>query len=531
MFHSFYFQGHNQNARQGEVKTLDNSSTDIFDWISAGNVRNDERSNGSLENTRDKEYVYKFSHRNVSSIDQHWCGNVSNTHAIDNLFKKRGWVRENNSPEISSKEKTTDKIDLEMIADLNKRKEAILPLDAEKIIRMRLASNATWTWIADFRPLSDKWMMSNYLDNFLKEERTMSQNLKKRQENRFHFRSWAVSVKSQDEITKRGQYTVHEVMKILKIEEQRISESTNHNDTKKKNDWTPEDGYYVKPGGAMAGGGRAVNFVKNLSELERYLHLWVKLKKNENKLGAVCLVQQAMSNRRRMVWHHMDGIPRFFEVRVMAVITGMDNDIIHVEQKDSSRIGLQDGSVHIFPKFRFKALPVPKSEKKVGPVLLNQRRQDMANNSAHTSKDKSKSKAEMFNSYSLEDFLESIPECEKNSSWISKTMLQQIISAIQDTAKACCFPRKVHANNKECKILKGLAKGAVIVNAFDFIIDTDGKPWLLEVNTKPWLRWAGVNTEVAYPHTLAREISAGLLEDFLRLIEDSKYLENICEKD
>jgi len=477
------------------------------------------------------DHKFTFSHRDITEADKDWCGKVSNSKAIDEFFQNLGWKRIILPLRDSSCVENIENIDLEMIADLNKRKTAILPLDVDKIIPIRLASKASWTWIADFRPLSDKWLLSHYLDEFLLEKekeyaKNIGENDNTAQKHRFHFRSWAVSAKFNKETMKDGQFTVDEVINILRKEEERASRNRN------MNDWIPDDGYYVKPGGAMSGGGRAVNFVKSLFELEKYLLLWVRLRKKEDKLGAICLVQQAMSNRRRMVWHHMDGIPRFFEVRVMAVITGMEDSSLDNSKKsffsirqDKQRcIGLQHGSVHIFPKLRFKALPVPNSNKGPGPILLNQRRQDMANNSAHTCSNTTKSKSEMFNSYSLEDFLASIADDGRSNSWVDTKMLPQIVLAIQDTANACCYPRKSLVNGNEHKMTTGLPKGAILVNAFDFIIDTEGNPWLLEVNTKPWLRWAGVNTDVAYPHKVARTISAGVLDDLLRLIEDSKIL-------
>ena len=134
----------------------------------------------------------------------------------------------------------------------------------------------------------------------------------------------------------------------------------------------------------------------------------------------------------------------------------------------------------------------------------------------------------MFNSFSLEDLIETFPEKERKTTWIAKKMLPQIISAIHDTSKACCFLNEIgNYNGNNTKNVKGLAKGALLVCAFDFIIDVNGKPWLLEINVKPWLRWAGVNTETAYPHKLARSIASEVLEGLLDMIEASSIRNNL----
>lgn len=484
-----------------------------------------------------------YFHRDVTRDDKHWCSNVFNSDALDELFQHRAWIRKDLDQEIT----------LEMIADLNRRKRAIATLDMGQIHSIRLKSNATWTWIPDFQPLSAKWMLSYYLDHYLLKLQIKDSQTKDQihmdngmdgtscQRERFHFRSWAVTAKKRcnsqaNDPIPDGQYTIDEVLKAIKSEEDKRQDEyekyQQNKNTQILNDWIPGDGYYVKPGGAMGGGGRDVNFVKNFDDLKQYLDIWVETRRKESKLGAICLVQQAMSNRRRMVWNHKDGIPKFYEIRAMAVITGKDNEnrnlsgsgVFHWRQGN----GLEDGSVHVSPRLRIKALPVPKKDEDDKALLLNKRRQEKANNNAHSCKDEKRSKATMFNSFSLEDLIETFPEKERKTTWIAKKMLPQIISAIHDTSKACCFLNEIgNYNGNNTTNVKGLAKGALLVCAFDFIIDVNGKPWLLEINVKPWLRWAGVNTETAYPHKLARSIASEVLEGLLDMIEASSIRNNL----
>ena len=512
----------------------------LDDWIrdnKAMMIHDDDDDDGHdhPKQKRIQTPTYYYHHRKLTKDDIRWCSRTTNTKALDEFMTNRGWFFLSSSSSNQSQKSTstststsisTSIIHLEMMADLNPTKRSLCSYHFHDIHQIRQRSNADWTWIPTFQPLSAKWMLSHHLDQYL-----ISSTNK-----RFHFRSWAVvcatgstSKSTSTSTSKRGQYTMEEALELIQKEEeeryrdfQQFQKNNLKNDGLEWNDWIEGDGYYIKPGGSNSGGGNNVHFVKDYTELKKYLTLWIKDKKEKCKKGAICLIQQAMANRRRMTWTHKNGVDTFFEMRVMVVIVGKNFESKDGDAERNIKEGLMDGSIHIFPKLRLKTLPVPKNETTYNcPILLNNKMQEKANNSAHTNQDH-ENKTNMFNSFSLHDLLDSIPEPNQRL-WIVQIMLPQLISNICNTVKVCCFPTCLNHYTSNPNVTNTqLAKGAFLVCAFDFIVDKKGKPWLLEVNVKPWLRWVGVNTKLAYPHKLAREIASDVLEHLLLMIELSK---------
>ena len=419
-----------------------------------------------------------YKHRENAKEDLPWSI-VSNSLAFDEFLSKLGWTRTHDGDKSDMGDNSI--VHLEMMAELNKRKLAIKYHDADDIgeILNKCKSKSSWAWIGNYRPLSNKWMLSSILDN-----------ITNKNNERFHCRGWTLSSSHTVKNTKVYK-SIGSIIKDIKAHELRQKQNNNIND------WLPGDGYYIKNGATMSGGGENIKFVTSLKALENYLQEWLNGKRRHKKLNAFVLVQQAIANRRRMVFQSS-----IFELRVMCVITGGAGSA-QGEFEETTLI--EPGSVYVHDQMRVKTLPFELKTNNSNcnlsveianqeGVLLN-KRQIMKQRNTRTS-------------WHFHEMIDAMNENDKHL--IKNITIPKIINAMASTASSCCHSHGILPNK------------TIIVAAFDFIIDCNGNPMLLEVNVKPWLRWCGVRTREAYPDVAARVIAEDFLHDFLRLFDNDR---------
>ena len=283
----------------------------------------------------------------------------------------------------------------------------------------------------------------------------------------------------------------------------------------------------MKPGGGVTGGGSGVQFAANCAAVEKRIRAWARIARKFQRRRAVCVVQQAIGTPRRAL---LPRGPSVFELRAMVLIAGrsMDAECQSSRAKDFGR-RLKDGSVHLFSSLRVKTAEVPMSDSSE-PLLLNRRVQLGLGKGMRVLKEgqhdtqKDREFAYYQNCLSLEELARALGEGADEAGRqnirmkLAEITLPSIVSAVHDTAHACCF---VLRGNKAARDNNSgtpwLPRGMLVLAAFDFIVDTAGAPWLLEVNVKKWLRFCGVGTADAFPLPLARQISSGVLAGILDL--------------
>ena len=247
------------------------------------------------------------------------------------------------------------------------------------------------------------------------------------------------------------------------------------------------------------GGGKSVQFVSSSTALEEFLHKWMRqkcIRKGNHPSRAVCIIQHSLATRRRMLIRSSEKTS-IYEMRVFCVITGGKNKNVGENETAAFKaISIENGSIYMHDQIRVKVLEVNAAENSKA-LLLNKRIHD--NNSSSK-----------LSSLYFSQLYEDMGEMQKKLR--SKT-IPEIAIAIASSVNATCF---TIGNNQE------LPNESLMVGAFDFIVDKEGKPWLLEVNIKPWLRWSGVGQKQSYPGHVARSIAKSFLEELISLMSTSK---------
>lgn len=637
-------ENNKKNKRQTQEEIIFNAGQELKSALFSFN-HHQHHLETKIPNTTDttQKTIVEYSHRNVIPKYDLTRSQIQNSIPLDTFLENVvGWKRrqiknnENNGEEKSSSFSSAQRIiQLDMLAELNPSNKYMLKsLDFEcvhKIIQDKVQKEVKknhhrqyYFWIPQFRPLSNKWLFSYLLDRFHYNNnknnissQTASTTIntdvkKKRQQNSssYYCRSWILSCSS--DIKKKYDkhnvypgkvyYTIASIVQALESYSSSLEEKekSHNNIDLSNNDWIPQDGYYVKPGGSKTGGGNNVKFAHTIEDVKVHLLNWMKNKRQNTR--ATCIVQQAVANRRRMLLPvnlllattdtinktgekdedskktpttntvTNDNRPSsIFELRVFCVITGKDfskrtnianagNITSTNHSSDNSNESsilphttpppqIKDGSIYIHTAMRVKTVisDSSSSEKEEKVLLLNKRQIE---------KDKHENKIKHF-SCSITDLCNAVTTTTKNTTLVSddekeelldmKNKIQSvtipgIVQILSDTVQACCFPSETFRNSntasKNCNDKHSKEKennnngisdddetqhyipsGTLIVGAFDFIVDTNGNPILLEVNVKPWLRWCGIGTKEAYPALKAREIAKDFFVDLVHLFE------------